>query len=122
MVRHPGPGGNYGEFIAWDATTGKKVWGIKEKFFVYSGALVTGGNLAFYGTVDGWFKAVDARSGQPLWQAKLGSGIIGAPVTYVGPDGKQYVAILAGVGGAANVLKGVPGFPPPGGMLYVFSL
>ena len=122
MLRHPGPGGNYGELIAWDATSGTKAWGIKEKFFTYSGVLVTGSNLVFYGTVDGWFKAVDARNGQLLWQSKLGSGIIGAPVTYLGPDGKQYVAILAGVGGGANVLKSVPGFPAGGGMLYVFSL
>ena len=122
MLRHPGPGGNYGEFIAWDATTGKKMWGIKEKFFTYSGILVTAGNLAFYGTADGWFKAVDARNGHPLWQAKLGSGIIGAPISYIGPDGKQYVAILAGVGGAATLIKTVPGFAPGGGMLYVFSL
>jgi PQQ-dependent dehydrogenase (methanol/ethanol family) len=122
MVRHPGPGGNYGEFIAWDATTGTKVWGIKEKFFTYSGVLVTAGGLAFYGTADGWFKAVDARTGQLLWQMKLGSGIVGAPITYVGPDGKQYVAILAGVGGAASLLANVPGFAPGGGVLYVFAL
>jgi hypothetical protein len=55
--------------------------------------------VVFYGTMDSWFKAVDARSGQELWRAKTASGVIGQPITYRGPDGKQYVAILAGIGG-----------------------
>ena len=59
-----GPGGHGGEFIAWDATTGKKVWGIEEPFPVWGGALATAGDVVFYGTLDGWFKAVDATHGQ----------------------------------------------------------
>jgi lanthanide-dependent methanol dehydrogenase len=122
MTRHPGPGGNRGAFIAWDATTGKAVWSIPEKFLVYSGALATAGDVVFYGTVDGFFKAVDARTGQELWRFKVGSGVIGAPITYLGPDGKQYVAVLTGVGGAAGVDSHVEGYPSEGGALYVFSL
>jgi lanthanide-dependent methanol dehydrogenase len=122
MTRHAGPGGNRGAFIAWDATTGKAVWSIPEKFLVYSGALATAGDVVFYGTVDGFFKAVDARTGQELWRFKVGSGVIGAPVTYLGPDGKQYVAVLTGVGGAAGVDSHVDGYPSEGGALYVFSL
>jgi lanthanide-dependent methanol dehydrogenase len=114
MSRHVGPGGNYGEFIAFDAATGRKVWSIPEPFLVYSGALVTAGDVAFYGTVDGWFRAVDARSGTLLWSRKLGSGIISAPMTYRGPDGHQYVAVAAGVGGGAMVTASQPGFPPRG--------
>lgn len=94
-----GRGGHLGEFIAWDATKGKKVWGIKEPLPAWSGALVTAGDVVFYGTMDGWFKAVNARSGKLLWKHKLPSGTIGNPMTYLGPDGKQYVAIYAGVGG-----------------------
>ena len=122
MTRHPGPGGNRGAFIAWDATTGRAAWSIPEKFLVYSGALVTAGDVVFYGTIDGHFKAVDARTGQELWRFKTGSGVIGAPVTYIGPDGKQYVAVLTGVGGAAGVDSHVDGYPSEGGQLYVFSL
>lgn len=122
MTRHPEPGGNYGEFIAWDAAKGRKVWGIKEKFLVYSGVLVTGSDLAFYGTVDGWFRAVNARTGKVLRSQKLGSGIIGAPMTYRAPDGHQYVAVYSGVGGASMVTQTMPGFPPRGGTLNVFSL
>ncbi len=101
-----GPGGYRGEFIAWDATTGRKVWGIKEPFPVWSGALATAGNVVFYGTLDGWFKAVDARTGSALWSAKVSSGIIGNPVTYRGPDGRQYVAVFAGIGGDMGWLIG----------------
>jgi lanthanide-dependent methanol dehydrogenase len=99
VLMMPGKGGHLGEFIAWDATTGKKVWGIKEPFPAWSGALATGGDVVFYGTMDGWFKAVDAKSGKLLWKRKLASGIIGNPMTFMGPDKKQYVAIYSGVGG-----------------------
>jgi len=57
--------------------------------------------------MDGWFKAVDARpeqGGKLLWSFKVGSGIIGQPVTYRGPDGKQYVAVLSGVGGWSGAI------------------
>ena len=122
MTRHPGPGGNRGAFIAWDAVTGKQVWSIPDKFVVYSGALATAGDVVFYGTVEGDFKALDARTGKELWKFHCGSGVIGAPMTYRGPDGKQYVAVLTGVGGAAGVDSQVEGYPQQGGMLYVFSL
>jgi len=137
-----GPGGYRGEFMAWDATTGKKAWGIQEPFPVWSGALVTKGDVVFYGTLDGWLKAADARSGKVLWKFKVGSGVVGAPMTYTGPDGKQYVAVYAGIGGdmglliAGDVAANLPydvrerGSTLPdlarwtswGGMLFVFSL
>jgi alcohol dehydrogenase (cytochrome c) len=99
VVYKPGPGGHQGELTAWDALAGKAVWTIQEKYPAWSGTLATAGGLVFYGTMDGWFKAVDAKEGKVLWQFKTGSGIIGQPVTYRGPDGHQYVAVFAGVGG-----------------------
>ncbi len=99
-----GAGGFGGEFIAWDASTGRKLWGIKEPFPLWSGVLVTKGGVAFYGTLDGFFKAVDARTGAPLWQFKVGSGVVGNPITYRGPDGRQYVAVYAGIGGDMGLL------------------
>jgi PQQ-dependent dehydrogenase (methanol/ethanol family) len=139
---YPGPGGHRGEFIAWSPTGRRKAWSIKERFPVWSGVVATAGDVVFYGTMDGWFKAVDARTGQPLWQFKTGSGIVGQPVTYLGPDGKQYVAILAGVGGWAgavvagsldvrdptaalgfvNAMSDLPEATTRGGTLYVFGL
>ncbi|HEY0417936.1 MAG TPA: PQQ-dependent dehydrogenase, methanol/ethanol family, partial [Acetobacteraceae bacterium] len=86
-----GPGGHRGEFSAWDIEQGREVWTIKERFPVWSGTIATAGDLVFYGNMEGWFKAVDARSGEVLWQFKTASGIIGQPTTYRGPDGHQYV-------------------------------
>lgn len=127
MRRHPAPGGNLGEFMAWDPALGKKVWSIKETYMTMSGVLATAGDVVFYGTADGWFRGVDARNGKILWSQKLGSGVVGQPMTYMGPDGRQYIAIYAGVGGAAMVRADVKalkplGFPPGGNTLYVFSL
>ncbi|MCU1237089.1 MAG: Pyrrolo-quinoline quinone [Candidatus Solibacter sp.] len=139
---YAGPGGHRGEVSAWDPVAAKAVWTVKEMFPAWSGTVVTAGDVVFYGTMDGWFKALDARTGALLWQFKTGSGIIGQPVTYKGPDGKQYVAVLAGVGGWSgaivsgglnpkdgtaalgfvNVMADLPKYTTKGGMLYVFSL
>lgn len=138
----PGPGGNRGALTAWDAALARPAWSIKEDLPVWSGTLATGGDVVFYGTMDGWFKAVDARNGNLLWQFKTGSGIVGQPVTYRGLDGKQYVAVLSGVGGwagavvagdldtrdgtaaggFANVIGDLRQRTAKGGMLYVFAL
>ena len=122
MTRQAAPGGHWGEFMAWDPATCKKVWSINEQFMTMSGVVATAGDLVFYGTVDGWFRAVNDRTGKVLWSQKLGSGIVAAPMTYLGPDGRQYVAVYAGVGGAAMVAAAMPGFPPRGSTLYVFSI
>jgi len=92
-----GPGGNAGVLTAWDVQNGKPAWEVKEQFPLWSGAVATSGNLVFYGTLDGWFKAVDARTGTLLWQFKCASGIVGQPSIYRGPDGHEYVAIMVGV-------------------------
>ena len=98
-----GPGGNRGRFIAWDPMKGKVAWEIKEPLAAYGGALATAGGIVFYGTMEGWLKAVDAKTGKELWKFKTPSGIIGNPMTYVGPDGRQYVAVLSGIGGWAGI-------------------
>lgn len=134
--------GYRGAFFAWDPVARRKVWNITESFPVWSGALVTAGDVAFYGTMEGWFKAVDALTGELLWQYQTGSGVIGQPVSYRGPDGRQYVAVLSGVGGWAGAIvaadldardstaglgwgAAVPDLPAAttkGGMLHVFAL
>jgi PQQ-dependent dehydrogenase (methanol/ethanol family) len=104
---HAGPDGDdLGAFIAWDASAGKRVWEIKEPYPAWSGALVTAGDVAFYGTLDGWFKSVDAKTGRVLSKFKVGSGIVGNPITFRAPDGKQYVAVYAGIGGDWFLLAG----------------
>lgn len=139
---YAGPGGNRGVFGAWDPVARKYIWSIKEDFPVWSGTIATAGNVVFYGTMEGWFKAVDAVTGEVLWKFKTGSGIIGQPTTFRGADGKQYVAILSGVGGWAGVvvsgdldprdgtaalgfvngMKDLPQATQKGGNLYVFAL
>jgi PQQ-dependent dehydrogenase (methanol/ethanol family) len=91
-----------GNFIAWDAGTGKIVWSNKEQFSVWSGALATAGGVVFYGTLEGYLKAVDAKTGKELYKFKTPSGIIGNVTTYE-QGGKQYIAILSGVGGWAGI-------------------
>ena len=101
-----GPGGHLGAFIAWDPVKARRAWEIEEKYPVWSGVLTTAGGVVFYGTLDGWFKAVDARTGAPLWKFKVGSGVIGNPISFRGPDGKQHVAVYAGFGGDWFLISG----------------
>lgn len=132
-----------GELIGWDVAHAKQAWALPSgKLPEYSGVLATGGDVVFNGTLDGWFRAIDARNGKLLWQFKLGSGIVGNPMTFLGADGKQYIAIYSGVGGAlgasafsslssddpdaglgaVNATRGIKNLTLPGGALYVFSL
>lgn len=137
-----GPGGNRGVLTAWDPVKRRIAWEVKEDLPIWSGAMVTAGDLVFYGTMDGWFKAVDARDGHLVWQFKCASGIIGQPVAYRGPDGHDYVAVMAGVGGWAGAvvandldtrdptaalgmvgaMSDLKAKTTAGGVLYVFTL
>ena len=141
LTMFPGPDGVMGGFAAYDPMTNKKVWYNKEKFSAWGGALTTASNLVFYGTLDRWFKALDANSGKELWKFQVGSGVIGNAFTY-GNKGKQYVGVLSGIGGWAGVamnlglttptdaLGAAGGYAelvkynaaPGGGALNVFSL
>jgi PQQ-dependent dehydrogenase (methanol/ethanol family) len=142
LKMYPGPGGKRGKFTAWDPVNKRAAWVIDEEFPVWSGALATAGDVVFYGTMEGWFKALDAKTGRELWKFKTGSGIVSQPISYRGPDGKQYIAVVAGVGGWAgaivsgeldprdgtaakgfvNAMGDLPQKTGKGGMLYVFAL
>ncbi len=91
-----------GNFIAWDASTGKIVWSNKEQFSVWSGVLTTAGGIACVGTLEGYFKCVDQKDGKELYKNRTPSGIIGNVMTY-GHGGKQYIAVFSGVGGWAGI-------------------
>ena len=83
LSMYPPPGASHmGNFIAWDNKTGKIVWSNKEQFSVWSGALATAGGVVFYGTLEGYLKAVDAKTGKELYKFKTPSGIIGNVTTY----------------------------------------
>ena len=139
---YPGPGEHRGEVIAWDPVNRRKRWVIREKFVTWSGPLATAGDLVFYGTMDRWLKAVDARTGELLWRFQTRTGIIAPPMTFLGPDGRQYIAVLDGPGGWAgsvvsvpldprdqtgdkgfvNAMYDLPQYTGRGGHLYVFAL
>jgi lanthanide-dependent methanol dehydrogenase len=130
---------NLGNFIAWDAVAGKIVWSDPEPFSVWSGALATAGNVVFYGTLEGYLKAVDMATGKELYRYKTPSGIIGNVITYQ-HKGKQYVAVLSGIGGWAGIgmaaglakdteglgavgaYKSLANYTQLGGVLTVFGL
>jgi lanthanide-dependent methanol dehydrogenase len=139
---YAGPGDYLGEVIAWDPINRRKVWARPERFLTWSGPLATAGDVVFYATLDRWFYAVDARTGQTLWRYRLETGSIAPPMTYTGPDGRQYVAVLSGPGGWAgsivsvpldprdqsadkgmvNAMQDLPNYTGRGGYLYVFAL
>lgn len=132
----------HGGVVAWDVGSRKAAWRIDEPFPVASDVLASAGGLVFYGTLDGVFKAVDANSGRLLWEFKTSAGVMGQPTTYQGPDGRQYVAVIAGaagpyglasqhwidrrdataVRGLAQAIADVPAPADPSGTLFVFGL
>ena len=130
---------NLGNFIAWDAAKGEIKWSNPEQFSVWSGALATAGNLVFYGTLEGYLKAVDAETGQELYRFKTPSGIIGNVTTWK-HGSKQYIGVLSGLGGWAGIgfaagltgdseglgavgaYKSLSSYTSLGGVLTVFSL
>ncbi|MBY6047217.1 lanthanide-dependent methanol dehydrogenase XoxF5 [Vannielia litorea] len=102
MYPAPDSHGGMGNFIAWDNVTGEIKWSLPEQFSVWSGALATAGDVVFYGTLEGYLKAVHAETGEELYKFKTPSGIIGNVMTYE-QGGKQYVAVLSGIGGWAGI-------------------
>jgi len=121
----PGPGGYMGEIEAWNPVTQKKVWGVKEDLPFNGGTLTTAGGLTFYGNMHGDFRALDAKTGKPLWSVNLGSGI-GPGASSYAVDGKQYIAIVVGRTAAIPAFLGAIGdkmtnATPEGGALFVFS-
>lgn len=121
-----GPGGHLGGVKAWDPVKQQQVWFNKDPLPYTGGILSTAGGLVFHGDVQGWFKALDAKSGKTLWKFNTGSGISAAPMTYV-LDGKQYVAVVTGRQLAIPAFLGALGekfvnASSEGGALFVFTL
>ncbi len=135
----PGPGGYRGRFIAYDPMTGDTKWQIHDTFQDWGGALTTAGGIGFYGTLTGEFRAVDLKTGKILYQFKCPSGIIGNPIAFT-HKGREYVAVLSGVGGwaaigmtnnlhkstaglgAVGLNESLPNYTNLGGTLMVFDV
>ncbi|GBG15843.1 methanol dehydrogenase [Novimethylophilus kurashikiensis] len=118
----------FGELIAWKPD-GSIAWTVPETVPLFSGTLATAGNVVFYGTLDRKFHVVDATTGAPLWTKDLECGVMGNPITYMGDDGKQRVAVYTGIGWLPG---GFVGGPCPGendankgyesGAVHIFKL
>jgi PQQ-dependent dehydrogenase (methanol/ethanol family) len=139
MFPAPQSHGGMGNFIAWDPSAGKIVWSKPERFSVWSGALTTAGDVVFYGTLEGYVKAISPKDGKELWKFKTPSGIIGNVFTYQ-YGGKQFVGVYSGIGGWAGIgmaagltestaglgavggYKDLAKYTTLGGSLFVFSL
>jgi len=142
MREKASPDGPEGALLAWDFEANKALWTAQEHFPVVGGVLATQSGVLFYGTLDGVFKALDARTGRELWRFKTKAGIVSEPILYRGGDGKDYIAVVDGLGdgfnvsavhgidrrdataahGLANALRDLPQPDDPSGALYVFAL
>ncbi|MBB4199296.1 PQQ-dependent dehydrogenase, methanol/ethanol family [Rhodoblastus sphagnicola] len=114
-----------GALRALDPATGKIVWEALEPMPLWAGTLTTKGNLVFTGTSDGFVKAFNAKTGQELWKFQTGSGVVSIPVTWE-QDGKQYLGISSGYGGAVPLWGGdmadMTKTVSQGGSYWVFEL
>jgi quinohemoprotein ethanol dehydrogenase len=109
-----------GMLIAWDPVRNEQKWAVNLSYRWNSGVLATAGNLVFQGNAEGKLVAYHAESGKEVWTASVGSGVIAPPITYL-VDGKQYLSIAVGWGGASGLSNKVTPWIYPG-IIYTFTI
>jgi len=127
LYEMPGTDGNMGRLSAYRASDFKPAWSFQQRSPFLTGVLSTAGGISFIGDYDRTFRAVDTRTGETLWESRLGTTVQGYPVSF-SVDGQQYIAVTTGTQGGSPeqkpqlMLRGEVNRPENGQAVYVFAL